>query len=259
MPAYNYTWKEATGFSPYYLLFGHTPRLSVDVLFNLPSQDQQASYEKYVTKWHSQMKEAYEIASITAQKEAWQSQREKSREALVILGGCSVCGSESKSPNIPVYEFKPQKGGKSDTIHRNLFHQCTSLPVEKPYRWEQNKKREAWDKRKEKLNNVLSFNICLSIKMGAICPQGLWGLVLYLWEVVLIVKNNHVIINCLRDFVNNQRLMVVLCGRQDEDQNTGLKKKEWTKGGSFIADITLFKHRSSNNQKLKNKEPEVNN
>lgn len=70
VPAYNYTWKEATGFSPYYLLFGHTPRLSVDVLFNLPSQDQQASYEKYVTKWHSQMKEAYEIAPITAQKEA---------------------------------------------------------------------------------------------------------------------------------------------------------------------------------------------
>lgn len=109
VPAYNYTWKEATGFSTYYLLFGHTPRLSVDVLFNLPSQDQQASYEKYVTKWHSQMKEAYEIAPITAQKEAWQSQREKSREALVILGGCSVCGSESKSPSIPVYEFKPQK------------------------------------------------------------------------------------------------------------------------------------------------------
>lgn len=38
--AYNWTQNESTGFSPYYFLFGHTPRLPIDILFNCPSQKQ---------------------------------------------------------------------------------------------------------------------------------------------------------------------------------------------------------------------------
>ncbi len=68
--AYNCTRSEATGFSPYYLLFSHSPQLPVDILFNLPAQEQQLSYTDYVERWQSQMKEAYEISSAAAQKEA---------------------------------------------------------------------------------------------------------------------------------------------------------------------------------------------
>lgn len=41
--AYNCTRNEATGFAPYFLLFGCHPRLPVDVIFNLSLRDQSSS------------------------------------------------------------------------------------------------------------------------------------------------------------------------------------------------------------------------
>ncbi len=37
-----------------------------------------------------------------------------------------------KSPDGPVYEIRPEKGGQSRVVHRNLLLPCDSLPVEKP-------------------------------------------------------------------------------------------------------------------------------
>lgn len=37
-----------------------------------------------------------------------------------------------KSPDSPVYKIRPEKGGLSRDVHRNLLLPCDSLPVEKP-------------------------------------------------------------------------------------------------------------------------------
>lgn len=47
--AYNCTRREATGFSPYYLLYGRSPRLPIDILFNLKTDDVYGTYQDYVS------------------------------------------------------------------------------------------------------------------------------------------------------------------------------------------------------------------
>lgn len=63
--AYNSTRSEATGYSPYFLLFGRSPRLPIDLLFNLGISDKHEGHEDYVTNWQRRMREAYSITSHT--------------------------------------------------------------------------------------------------------------------------------------------------------------------------------------------------
>ena len=57
--AYNCTRNDATGFSPFQLLFGRSPRLPVDLVFGLEEKSDQVSYQRYVRKWYQAMQEAY--------------------------------------------------------------------------------------------------------------------------------------------------------------------------------------------------------
>ena len=59
--AYNCTRNDATGFAPFFLLFGRAPRLPIDQIFELCHQPKSASYPKYVKQWATAMKDAYEI------------------------------------------------------------------------------------------------------------------------------------------------------------------------------------------------------
>ena len=63
MFAYNSIVHKATGFSPFFLMFGRPSRLPIDSLFPNNEQDENSSYGEFVTKWKDSMNEAFRIAN----------------------------------------------------------------------------------------------------------------------------------------------------------------------------------------------------
>ena len=68
---YNSTRSKITGYSPYFLMMGHRPRLPVDLLFptarTLPGTK---GVNEYVKALHGQLREAIKLAHISADQEA---------------------------------------------------------------------------------------------------------------------------------------------------------------------------------------------
>lgn len=156
MYAYNCTRSEVTGFSPFYLLYGRSPRLPVDMLFNLTLEQGNCNHSNYMEKWKQGMEEAYEITRENAHKAAVRSKRHydsKVKSSVlqpgdrVLIRNMTPRGGPGKlrshwedtihtvvrqvSKDIPVYELRPEKGkGRSRILHRNLLLPCDHLPLE---------------------------------------------------------------------------------------------------------------------------------
>ncbi|KAK2883193.1 hypothetical protein Q8A73_022126 [Channa argus] len=154
--AYNCTRSEATGYAPYFLLFGRNPRLPIDLMFGLAAKDQSSSHTDYAEKWRARMTEAYQLASNTACKEGVRRKvlYDKKAYGAELYPGCRVLirnlnekggpGKlrsfwedqvyvviQRKHQDSPVYELKPENGkGRTRVIHRNLLLPCDFLPVE---------------------------------------------------------------------------------------------------------------------------------
>ena len=69
--AYNCTISSVTGFSPYFLMFGHTPKIPLDVDMGVTLIEQgDNSHQNYVKKLKAQLEWAYQIACENNQNES---------------------------------------------------------------------------------------------------------------------------------------------------------------------------------------------
>jgi len=66
---YNSSRNDATGFSLFYfLLFGCSPHLPVDLMFGLPHGDTRMNHTEYTEKWKVAMKDVHELARQNTSK-----------------------------------------------------------------------------------------------------------------------------------------------------------------------------------------------
>ncbi|KAI5627544.1 hypothetical protein C0J50_12903, partial [Silurus asotus] len=142
--AYNCTKNEATGHSPYYLLFGREARLPVDLCFGTSPDGVGASnHRQYVKKMKSDLQKAYQLATKTAQKSQQRNKRAYDRHVKhqtlavgdrVLIRNLAIPGKHKladkwnsvpymvveKLKDVPVYRLTPEFGmGGVRTLHRD--------------------------------------------------------------------------------------------------------------------------------------------
>uniref|UniRef100_A0A3P9ITK5 Gypsy retrotransposon integrase-like protein 1 n=1 Tax=Oryzias latipes TaxID=8090 RepID=A0A3P9ITK5_ORYLA len=151
--AYNCTRNEVTGFTPYELLFGRSPRLPVDLAFGLPVRDPPSvSHSEYVKNLRSRLEESYKLASQNSLKSNEKNKRRFDQRVIpcslevgdrVLVRNVRLRGKHKledkwehdvyvvtkRAGNLPVYTIKPEtKDGPSRTLHRDLLLPCGFLP-----------------------------------------------------------------------------------------------------------------------------------
>lgn len=146
--AYNCTKSDVTGFSPYELMFGRHPRLSIDLAFGLPVDGQSKSHSKYVQGLKNRLEESYKVATRNAAKVAERNKKRydkrvvastlevgdrvlvknvhlKAKDKLADKWEPDVYVVTKKAGDLPVYTVKPErKDGSLRTLHRDLLLPC---------------------------------------------------------------------------------------------------------------------------------------
>ena len=145
--AYNCTRNTATGYSPYYLLFGREPRLPIDVEFGLKRGRQQSppSRSPYVTQLRRRHRFAHKKAKQVADRQQARHKElydRRCRGAALDIGDLILVKKtawkgkhkiqdrwesdeyqviEQPTPGIPVYKVKCISGGRTRVLHCNLL------------------------------------------------------------------------------------------------------------------------------------------
>ena len=142
--AYNCTKNEATGYSPYLLMFGREARLPVDVCFNTSADGKDAvKYQQYVENMKRDLQNAYKLASEASQKNHDRNKKNFDKRVRhhtleegdrVLIKNLGLTGKHKlqdrwnslpyivveKLPDLPVYRLKPERGmGGMRTLHRD--------------------------------------------------------------------------------------------------------------------------------------------
>lgn len=143
--AYNSTKCDATGYSPYFLMFGREARLPVDICFGVSSDDE-VPHSQYVARLQEDLKTAYRLATEAADKIHGRNKRSHDKRVRsqvlnvgdrVLLKNLGLKGKHKlqsrwspepyviveKLPSLPVYRVQPEGvRGRVKTIHReHLF------------------------------------------------------------------------------------------------------------------------------------------
>ncbi|KAL1258932.1 hypothetical protein QQF64_009509 [Cirrhinus molitorella] len=141
---YNCSLNEATGYSPYFLMFGRKARLPIDLSFGVSSDGTSTkSYQRFIKAMQQELKSAYELAEKKAgKKNAGNKKRYDQRLHYshlvpgdrVLIRNLGLQGKhkladrrsaepyfvQSQMPNLPVFRLKPESGtGPIKILHRN--------------------------------------------------------------------------------------------------------------------------------------------
>lgn len=142
--AYNSTKCDATGYSPYYLMFGREARLPIDLcLGTSPDGKDESCHSRDVAKLKDDLKMAYKLASEAACKTNLRNKRSYDKRVgfqtlmagdRVLLKNVGLKGKHKlesrwnplpyvvigKMPNLPVYKVEPEDGaGGVKTLHHD--------------------------------------------------------------------------------------------------------------------------------------------
>ena len=156
--AYNCTKNSATGYSPYFLMYGRHPLLPVDLLLKTDQfKRNPKTHKDYVKRMKDVMKEAYELATRSSEQQQERDQnRCDKRKGLGPLEEGDRVLVKNKDTGGPgklrsfwekdVYEILSQKGGPDSvvydirkignkenrvrTVHRNMLMSCSNLPLQ---------------------------------------------------------------------------------------------------------------------------------
>ncbi|XP_023819343.1 uncharacterized protein LOC111948807 [Oryzias latipes] len=154
--AYNCTRNEVTGYTPYELMFGRSPRLPIDLAFGLPVRDTPStSHSQYVQNLRSRLEESYLLASKSAAKSAVRNKdrfdrrvrpslleagdrvlvrnvRSRGKHKLKDVWEECVYVVVDQVGDLPVYTVRPETdpSGRTRTLHRDLLLPCGFLPEE---------------------------------------------------------------------------------------------------------------------------------
>jgi transposase InsO family protein len=145
--AYNCSVNDATGFSPFFLMFGREARLPVDILFGIESDTEHQNYVNYVQRMKETLQYAYKVASqhIAKSQAHGKFHYDRKAKAATVRVGDRILVRKVRfdgthklvdkwekdiyvvlnqpDPEIPVFDVKPECGtGKTRRLHRNLLH-----------------------------------------------------------------------------------------------------------------------------------------
>ena len=154
--AYNATFHDTTGYSPFFLMFGRHPRLAIDAFLGLsPDTLSAANQTEYVRKLRERLDFAYKTAQeaakrSTAQHKRYYDLKVRSSGALypgdrVLVKNVGLRGKQKladrwerqpytivsqPNPDIPVYivRLENSRSKKIRTLHRNLLLPFMGLP-----------------------------------------------------------------------------------------------------------------------------------
>ena len=81
--AYNSTISAATGYSPYFLMYGRLPKLPIDVEYNVAYEKDAKSHHKYVERLEKRLRWAYDKAQSYIEKETKSPQKVLRQKVLM--------------------------------------------------------------------------------------------------------------------------------------------------------------------------------